>query len=172
MNTWTSHQSFVDHTVHQCLQSGIRDRDKIIRQIQCGRLEERKWADPKTLTGLEGMDITQRHLIIAVSRSTSRKDKTGHRDMWCVPKVHRYVSLNRLRELTAAADAGNITAEEVVELGQSRDDLHTVALGLEAKARVMFTDAFKVRESAICAHCSVLDLGGMQSTIAPTHSGR
>ena len=161
MKTWSSHQAFVDEIVYRCLQEGIRQRDKIIQIIQLERLDESQHKDAVGLNGLEGMNMTFPALRIAVSRSTSRKDKTGHRDIWCVPKVHRYVSMRRLGELVAAADSGNLTAEEVVELGQSRDDLYQVALDLEAKARVMFSDALGVRERAINAHCAVLDLGGV-----------
>lgn len=155
---WSSPQAYIDHVVGNCLATGIRRRDKIIREIQIGRIMERNVTAPTELTGLESLDLKPQALKVAVSRTTSRKDSHGHRDIWCVPKAHRYVSIKRVRELTGAVDHGGITAEEVVELKQSLDDLHQVALELRRKAQVMFTDATAVRQVAYNAHCSVLDL--------------
>jgi len=143
-----SRQAHIDGIVYQAIATGIRTRDALIREVR-GDFE---------FQGLYG--LTDKALKEAVSRTTSRADKTGKRDIWCVPKAYRYVSISRVWELVEASDQGALPADEVVELGQSRDDLYTVAMDLEDRARKMFAEAYRVRDIAINAHCSVLDLGG------------
>ena len=170
MNTkrkWSSYQAYVDSVVYHCLSEGIRKRDKIIDAIQVGRIFARNETDPTELTGLEAMDITQKNLIVAVSRTTSRKDSHGHRDIWCVPtkgdkpKVIRYVSLSRFDELTEAKASGNITAEGFSEFVQSREDLFRVADKQHAEIKNAAKFEKKLRDKATDAHSAVLDFGGV-----------
>lgn len=163
---WTSHQAYVDQTVYGCLQKGIRTRKAIIRAIQFGRLDQRNYNVIAGLTGLEEMNVTHAALMIAVSRSTSRKDKTGHRDIWCVPGKLRYVSLARLRDLTEAHDSGNITAEDYAEWQQSKQDVFDVAEDQMDKGRRMLRSGFTLRRCAIEAHHPALAFEA-----ATTHTG-
>lgn len=159
MNTerkWTSPQAFVDRVVGNCLATGIRTRAAIIRKIQTGRIMERNVTPPTMLTGLEDLDITPKSLAHKISLSTSRTDAHGHRDTWCVPKVHRFVSLARFDELTGTDHA--LPADEYVEFVQSREDIFAVADKKEAEALKLLADVKMLRDRATNAHSAVLDL--------------
>jgi hypothetical protein len=154
---WKSPQAFVDTVVHNCIAQGMRDRDSIIALIQTERVHENNLAHAEGReSGIEGMNRTEEALRVRVSRPTSREDKDGHRDIWCLDK--RYVSLRRFDDLTEARATGNIAAEEYVEFVQSREDLFAIADKKEAEANKLFAIAKQLREKARNADSPSLDL--------------
>ena len=133
---WKTRQAFVDHIVHTCLAHGVRNRWAIVGQINHELRLERLFGD--TAPCLATWEPTDKALKEAVSRPTSRADTNGHRDIWCVPGEYRYVSIQRVRQLTRKLDGGTESKAEVEELKASVADLAQVKahwLDKIAKAR-------------------------------------
>jgi len=160
MSNWTSHQAFVDNVVYDCLSRGIRTRDEIIAHIQLERVDELSFASQDgVLSGLEDLDRTDKALAHRISLTTSRKDANGHRDIWCVRGKYRFVSVRRVKELTARVDDMTITPEESAELIESVKDLDTLHEHWYEKLRDCRSAMSQLEQVQIHATVSVLDLG-------------
>ena len=146
---WSCHQAFVDEVVERCLANGVRDRASMIIAIRSECL-----ADP----GLRAVDTAWKTLIHKISLTTSREDSNGHRPIWCVPGRHRYLSVERVKALTAKVDALTITPAETKELRESVKDLQLLQDHWAAKAKKAFQGVSQIEQIQIHATVSMLDL--------------
>ena len=158
---WPNHQAFVDDIVRRCISRGVRERDDIFAHIRLARIAEVNAAGRQgTACGVESLDRSDSSLMVAVSRTTSRKDKNGHRDIWCVPGLpHRYLSVARIKALTARVDDLTITPEEGLELVACVQDLQTLQDYWADKARKCFQAVSQIEQVQIHATVAALDLG-------------
>ena len=91
---WSSRQAFIDHTVRACLNRGVRTRKGILWDLLDRVSAERDEPVCALLSGASSLFLYNK-----ISLTTSREDKSGHRDIWNVPKEYRYVSVQRVRYL-------------------------------------------------------------------------
>ena len=150
---WSCHQAFVDEMVELCLREGIRTQDKIVNEIKYAHMGS-GFFEPH----LSMMDVSAKELIHKISLTTSREDSGGHRPIWCVPGRRRYLSVQRVKALTAKADALNLTPTEAKELRESVKDLQLLQDHWARKAKKAFQRVSQLEQLQIHATVSMLDL--------------